>query len=54
MVVGYAAEGVEACEVIFVGIVGAMPSDDVEGGVFLGSREEAAGEFGEYGVCVFA
>lgn len=51
VVVGDGADGVEAGEVVFVGVVEAVPGDDVEGGVCLCSCEEAAGEFGKDGVC---
>lgn len=51
VVVGDGADGVEAAEVIFVGVVEAVPGDHVERGVRLCNCEEAAGEFGKEGVC---
>lgn len=51
MVVGDGADSVEAGEVVFVGVVEAVPGDDVEGGVCLCGCEEAAGKFGKEGVC---
>ena len=50
MVVRDAADGVEAAEVVFVGVVGAVPGDDVEGSVVLVGGEEVGGEFGEEGI----
>ncbi len=37
MVEGDGADGVEAAEVVFIGVVVAVPGDDVEGSVELGS-----------------
>ena len=50
MVVRDAADGVEAAEVVFVGVVGAVPGDDVEGCVGLRGGEEMTIKFGEEGV----
>lgn len=47
MVVGDGADGAEAAEVVFVGIVEAVPGDDIEGGVSLRGGEKAACEFRE-------
>lgn len=54
MVVGDGANGTEAGEVIFVGVVEAMPGDDVEGSVRLGSRKEATSKFREESVSCLA
>ena len=54
MVEGDGANGVEAAEVVFVGIVCAVPGDDVKGRVVLSRGEEVAREFGENGVGVRA
>lgn len=50
MVVGDGANGTEAGKIIFVGVVEAMPCDDVEGRVRLGSRKEATSKFREESV----
>lgn len=49
MVVGDGAEGVEAREVVLVGVVCTVPGDDVEGGVRLFGGEEVACEFAQDG-----
>ena len=56
MVEGDGADGVEAPEIVFVGVVETVPGDYVEGGVGLLGGEEVSIEFGEEGVfsgCVF-
>lgn len=52
VVVGDGADRVEAPEVVLVGIVVAVPGDDVEGRVVLPRGEESAGEFGQQRVFV--
>lgn len=47
MVVEDAAQDGEAGEVVFVGVVGAVPAGDVEGGVVLGAGPEGGGEAGD-------
>ena len=47
MVVGDAADGVEAAEVVFIGIVCSVPGDDVERSVVLEGGEEAFIEFAD-------
>ena len=44
MVVGDGANGTEASEVILIGVVGAVPSDDIKGCVGLGGGEETTCE----------
>lgn len=47
MVEGNTADGGEAAQVVFVGIVEAVPGDDVEGCMVLSGSEEVAVEFGQ-------
>lgn len=47
-----AADGVEAAQVVLVGVVVAVPRDDVEGGVRLGRLVQAVGELGRHRVRV--
>lgn len=56
MVVRYAADGVEAAQVVLVGIVVAMPCHNVEGSVVLFRGIETASKLAEQSVliaCVF-
>ena len=48
VVIGDAADSGEAAEVVFVGVVEAMPGDDVEGSVILGGGEEVPVPFTGY------
>jgi hypothetical protein len=45
MVEGDAADGVEATKVILVGVIEAVPGNNVERGVVLASCKESTGEF---------
>ena len=45
MIVRNATNCAEAAEVVFIGIVGAMPGYDVKGSVCLGGGKEVAVEF---------
>ena len=47
----YAANGGVSGQIIFVGVVESMPSDNVEWGMILLGREEMAVEFGQYVPC---
>lgn len=51
MVVGDGANGTEASEIVFIGVVEAMPGDDVKGRVRLRSRKEAASKLREESIC---
>ena len=49
MIIADAANSIEAPKVIFKGVVGAMPGNDVEGCVGLSCREKMSVELGEKG-----
>ena len=49
VIMRYRSDGVEPAEIIFVGVVQAMPSDDIERRMWLLGAEEIAPKFGEQG-----